>query len=145
MHLVYPWRESSSDLPQNVRLLYEKSDVKYRWFLFRAEYKAHIQHLPLFNVHRETHFAYVTKSDGMTENDDRKAFFYGAYLMGYNNGIIEPIEGVNPPNLMDELPADKRRLVESLRDMEIEWESPPENVELFFKTARDVVSGSYVD
>lgn len=81
----------------------------------------------------------------MTEMDEKEAFFYGVYLMGVNNGVIEPLDGVNPPNLMDELPSDKRHLVGSIRDMEIDWESPPENIELFFKTARGFVSGSYVD
>jgi hypothetical protein len=81
----------------------------------------------------------------MSKAGDEKAFFYAVYLMGIRNGVIEPLEGVKAPNMMAELPADSRPVVEAIRDMEINWESPPEEVERFFMMARDFVSGFYTD
>lgn len=81
----------------------------------------------------------------MTDSKTKTAFFYAIYLMGVENGIIEPLESVDPPDLMNDLPDEKRSLVESIRDMDINSESPPDEVQQFYETARTFVNGNFVD
>jgi hypothetical protein len=80
-----------------------------------------------------------------TEKSQKEAFFYAVYLMGIENGIIEPLEQVDAPDLKQELPDDQRDLVESIRDVDIDTDSPPDEVQLFYENAKAIVSGRFVD
>jgi hypothetical protein len=76
---------------------------------------------------------------------EAKVFFYAVYQMGVHNGIIEPLDEIDTPDLGNDLSDDDRALAESIRDMDIDQESPPENVEMFYRLARSIVRGSFTE